>query len=90
MPIVDQPEDIDMILVLPEDWDMDADLKPYQYNLVSKKRIKQEYRFDVFAVQKGSLDEQRWINFFSGVNLKWCEQFGWPKNTIKGLVRILL
>lgn len=38
MPCVDEPEDIDVILVLPADWDLSADLKPYQYNLVSKRR----------------------------------------------------
>ncbi len=90
MPIVDQPEDIDMVLVMPEEWDMRAELRLYQYNLVSKKRIKQEFRFDVFAVKKGSSDEQRWMNFFSGINPKWREAFGWSDDAIRGLVRILL
>jgi hypothetical protein len=88
MTIVDQPDDIDFILVLPEEWDMTADLRPYQYNLVSKKRVKQEYRFDLFTVRKNSPQEQEWVTFFSGINLKWREAFGWPKDTTKGLVRI--
>ena len=88
MPAIDQPEDIDMVLVLPEEWDMTADLRPYQYNLVSKRRVKQEYRFDVFTVQKGSPDEQEWVAFFSKVNVKWCEAFGWPDDLRKGLVRV--
>jgi hypothetical protein len=50
--------------------------------------MKQEYRFDVFTVQKGSLDEQEWVAFFSVVNPKWREAFGWPDDTTKGLVRI--
>ena len=90
MPAVDQPEDIDMVLVLPEEWDMTADLRPYQYNLVSKQRIKQEYRFDVFTVRKGSPREQEWVAFFSQVNPKWREGFGWPDDTTKGLVRITI
>ena len=88
MPAVDQPEDIDIVLVLPEEWDMTADLRPYQYNLVSKKRVKQEFRFDMFAVQKGSLDEQKWVAFFSKVNPKWLAAFSWPDDLTKGLVRI--
>ncbi len=90
MPAVDQPGDIDIVLVLAEEWNMTADLRPYQYNLVSKRRVKQEYRFDMFAVQKGSPKEQEWVAFFSQVNPKWCEAFGWPMDAIKGLVRILL
>src|SRR5947208_1417637 len=50
MACVDEPEDIDLILVLPEDWDESAALKPYQYNLVSKRRVRQEYAFDVAVV----------------------------------------
>jgi hypothetical protein len=57
MPSMDQPEDVDLVLVLPEDWDTAADLRPYQYNLVSKRRVRQEYRFDVFTVRKGSAQE---------------------------------
>src|SRR5205809_42644 len=36
MACIDEPEDIDVVLVLPADWDDAADLRPYQYNLVSK------------------------------------------------------
>jgi hypothetical protein len=88
MPAVDQPEDIDIILVLTEEWDMTADLRPYQYNLVSKRRVKQEYRFDMFSVQKGSPKEQEWVAFFSKVSPKWLAAFGWPDGVTKGLVRI--
>ena len=31
MACIDEPDDIDLVLVLPPDWDMQADLKPYQY-----------------------------------------------------------
>ena len=85
---VDEPEDIDLVLVLPEDWDMDADLKPYQYNVVSKKRVRQQYRFDLFAVRKSTKDERDWLDFFGQVNVKWCELFGWPDDLTKGVVRI--
>lgn len=90
MPKVDVPEDVDLVLVLSEEWDMTADLKPYQYNLVSKRRVKQEYRFDLFTVQRGSADEEKWVNFFGQVNPKWCEAFGWPETQRKGLVRVAL
>jgi hypothetical protein len=40
MACVDEPEDIDVILVLHSNWDAQADLRPYLYNLVSSKRVK--------------------------------------------------
>jgi hypothetical protein len=87
---VDEPEDIDLVLVLPEDWDIGADLKPYQYNVVAKHRVKQQYRFDLFTVRKNTADEQKWIDFFGQVNVKWCELFGWPDDLTKGVVRVSL
>src|SRR5215831_521941 len=36
MGCIDEPDDIDLILILPPGWNMDEVLKPYQYNLVSK------------------------------------------------------
>ncbi len=88
MGCVDEPEDIDLVLVLPEAWDLTADLKPYQYNLVSKRRVKKEYGIEIFPVRPGSVEEQKWVAFFSQVNVKWCQQFGWPADATKGLLRV--
>jgi hypothetical protein len=90
MACVDEPHDIDLILVLPENWDTTADLKPYQYNLVSKRRVKREYGFDILVVAPGSADEQEWTDFFGQVNVKWCKEFGWPMTSTKGIVRVWL
>lgn len=90
MACVDEPEDIDLILVLPKSWDWDVALKPFQYNLISKKRVKLEYGFDLILVGEGTKDEQEWTSFFSQVNTKWSRKFGWPTKITKGLVRILL
>ncbi len=85
---VDEPDDIDLVLILPEDWDMEANLRPYQYNVVSKRRVRQEYRFDLYSVRQNSTEEQKWIEFFGRVNLKWCDAFNWVRETRKGLVRV--
>ncbi len=90
MGCVDEPEDIDLILVLPADWNMETDLKPYQYNLISQRRVKKDFGFDNFIVREGSIDEQDWARFFSRVNVKWCERFGWPAKTKKGLLRVTI
>ena len=89
MPPVDEPGDIDVILVLPQDWDNDADLRPFEYNLLSKRVVKREYKFDLVAVRKGSSEEEHWVRFFSQVKVDWCRMFGWPEDSKKGIVRIV-
>jgi hypothetical protein len=90
MGCIDEPDDIDLILILPPGWNMDEVLKPYQYNLVSKKRVRNEFGFDIFVVQPGSAAEQEWTGFLRKVNLKWCYKFGWPEDSTKGIVRVSL
>ena len=90
MGCIDEPSDIDLILVLPPGWDLAEDLKPYQYNVVSRKRVRAEYKFDVYPVLPGSAREHGWTAYFTGVNLKWCRKFGWPKESTKGIVRVTL
>jgi hypothetical protein len=51
MACVDEPDDIDLILILPRNWDAAADLKPYQYNLVSKRRVKKVVRKQLALVE---------------------------------------
>jgi hypothetical protein len=51
-------------------------------------RVRREYQFDLFAVPAGSELERQWIEFFGGVNVKWCERFGLPSDSRKGLVRV--
>ena len=90
MVCVDEPDDIDVVLVLPVGWDDMADLKPYQYNLVSTKSVRKAFRLDVLAVKSGSGREAELIDYFSGVNVKWREKFGWPADSRKGILRVML
>ena len=90
MGCVDEPEDIDLIVVLPKGWDWNAGLKPFQYNVISKRRVKREFAFDLFVVEANSKEEEKWVRFLSGVNVKWCDLLGWPLNSKKGLVRVIL
>jgi hypothetical protein len=90
MACVDEPDDIDLLLVLPPDWDDAADLKPYQYNLVSKQVVRRNFGFDLAVVKAGSADETGWIEFFGKVRDKWRQKFGWPEDTRKGIVRVQL
>jgi hypothetical protein len=89
MPPVDAPNDIDAILVFPAAWDMEQQLRPFQYNLVSKRVTKKDYNIEVYPVPAGSADEQEFLDLFARVRVEWSEQFGWPNQSFKGVVRIL-
>lgn len=87
---VDEPDDIDLIVVLPKRWNTAAELRPFEYNLLSKRRTRRKFGFDVFPVQKNSKDERRMVRFFQGVNVKWHEPLGLTRRLKKGLVRVVL
>ena len=90
MGCIDEPEDIDVVLILKQDWDMTAELRPYQYNLISKRDVKRNYPFDLIPVLSGSDQESQWVEFFSRVNTKWYASHNFPVGATKGLVRITL
>ena len=87
---VDEPDDIDVVLVLPPNWDMAAEVKLFEYNMLSKKRVKKQFGFDVFVVRDASREFEVWTEFFMQVNPKWNEPCGFPEGLKKGLVRIEL
>ncbi len=88
MACVDEPGDVDLVLLLPPDWDTDAELGVLQYNVVSKRRVQKDYKFDVFAFPSGSEKADYWVTFFSQISPQWREQYGWPDDARKGLVRV--
>ncbi len=90
MGAVNEPDDIDLILVVPANWDLSADLKPVQYNLIAKRAVQRNYPFDVITVRAGSTEEVKWTDFFGKVGIKWYEQCSLPEGRRKGLVRIAL
>lgn len=89
MRCVDEPDDIDVVLVL-ADWDLSAKLKPFQYNLVSKRDVKRRYPIEVYPAIAGSETEKKWTDFFHQVNVKWYEAHGFATGSRKGLARIAL
>ena len=89
MPQVDRPEDIDILLVLPANWDFHAALRPFEYNLLWRKRTQAKYEFDVFVAASGSAKETQLIEFFQQVNVRWCRLFGLPMEQSKGIVKVV-
>lgn len=85
---VEEPGDIDLILVMPKDWDMACEVRPFEYNLLSKKRVRKNYGFDLFVAQSGSEYEREMVEFFQEIKEERCRQLGIPISVKKGLLRI--
>ena len=89
MPPVDEPNDVDIILVMPHGWDVTAELRPFEYNMVSSRFTKREYKIEVYPVLPGSEAEQQFLSLFAQVRIEWCRQSQWPTDSLKGIVRIV-
>ena len=76
------PNDVDLIIVVAREHDFSADLSPAAYNIVSKRRVRRRYGFDLLVAREGSVEYGRWVEFFQQVRLE-------PAAT-KGILRLRL
>ena len=76
------PNDIDLLLVLPFGHDFRADFELAQYNVLDRGRVRRVYGFDVFVAEEDSAKYADLIRFFQRVRLQ--------PGLIKGIVRIEL
>lgn len=83
-----EPGDIDLILVLRADFNLAKELRPFEYNLQSRRMVRRLYGFDVRAAVDGSETYSFYISEFSKVRLDDPEQS--DNQTQKGLLRIEL
>jgi hypothetical protein len=77
-----EPNDIDLIVVLAADHDFSRELRPFEYNALSKKRVRGHYGFDLFLVRANSAEFEKWLAFF--------EQVRDEPDVTKGLLRVRL
>jgi len=61
------PQDIDVIVVLPRNHNWSADLKPADYNLVSRRALRRRFGFDVLLAVDGNQEYKGYVEFFSRV-----------------------
>jgi len=66
----DAPNDIDLIVVLHANHDFAATLKPFQYNVVSRRRVHKRHGFDVLVGPEGSELMDEYVAFFQEVRGK--------------------
>lgn len=84
---LDEPDDIDLIAVLHAGFDWSRELKPYQSNVIDKRAIRRDYRFDGFAYREGEPELANLIAVFATVPEKHA---GLTTRTHKGMVRVTL
>ena len=75
-----RPNDIDLILLLPQEWDLHAELLPPAYNLISKKHVKRIWGFDLLVAREGTREYLKYVTFFQRVRYR--------RNVRKGILRI--
>lgn len=61
------PGDIDLILVLPRDWKAETEMRPFEYRVLSKRRVRRYYGFDMVAAQENSIAYEEALKFFQQV-----------------------
>jgi hypothetical protein len=84
----DEPEDIDLIVVLPADWDQTRVLRPFEYNVVTRVGARRVgYAFDLYAYPDGSDGLRQMLDLFATVNPR--KSAGLTSATRKGLLRVL-
>jgi len=76
------PEDIDLILVLPAGHDFSQDMPLAQYNVLSAQRVRRRHKLDLMVACAGSDQYRRYLRLFQQVRLE-------PDKT-KGILRIKL
>ncbi|HEY7424785.1 MAG TPA: hypothetical protein VH682_11195 [Gemmataceae bacterium] len=75
------PNDIDLIVVFPADHDFSRSLPLREYNLLSKRRLRESgYLFDLFVVARGDTGFQTAVRLFQMVRNR--------EDLTKGLLRV--
>jgi hypothetical protein len=61
------PGDVDLILVLSREHDFNAELRPFEYNVLSRRRVRKRYEIDVLIAREDSLEYEEYTEFFQQV-----------------------
>jgi Family of unknown function (DUF6932) len=78
----EHPNDIDLILALRANHDFTIALRPFEYNVLSKRQIRREFGFDVLIAREDRQELGEYLDFFAQIRQR--------PGICKGLVRISL
>lgn len=77
-----EPNDIDLVLVIAPSFDLSTDLLPVAYNLLSQRRVRRRFGFDIVVVKNDAENLEQAVAFFQQVKQR--------PGIKKGLLRIKL
>jgi hypothetical protein len=63
----EEPGDIDILLALRSDADLAQDFRPFEYNALSKRRVKARHPFDLLVAPEATEAYEKHLAFFSQV-----------------------
>jgi hypothetical protein len=84
---LDEPDDIDLIAVLHAGFDWTQQLRPYQSNVIDKRAVRRDCRFDGFAYREDQPELANLMAVFATVPEKHA---GLTSRTHKGMLRVTL
>lgn len=76
------PNDIDLIVIVPPGHDFSTDLNPTEYSVLSKRQVHRRHGFDVLVAAADSEQCRRYLQFF--------QQIRFEPDRSKGIVKVLL
>lgn len=62
-----EPNDIDLVLILFADHDFTATLRPFEYNVLSRRRVSKLYAFDLLVARENSPELVEYVEFFQQI-----------------------
>lgn len=77
-----EPNDVDLVIALRRDHDFEKELRPFEYNSISKRRIRKTYGFDAIVTMDASPELDDAAAFYQQVR-------GRP-DVVKGILKVLL
>jgi len=63
----DEPSDLDLIVILPKSHDFSAQLRPFEYNLLSRRSLQRRFGFDVLVAQQNQTELDEYVSFFAQI-----------------------
>ena len=67
---IDEPNDIDLVLVLAADHNLETTVRPFEYNTLSKRMVSKLYSFDLLVARENSPELEKYLIFFQQVKYR--------------------
>ena len=84
----EEPSDIDLLVEVRPEIDQSASLRPFEYNVVSRRAVRRDYHFDLFVGKQGDQAYQDALKLFARVRTD--DSNFQSARQAKGMVRVVL